>query len=66
MKKNTHQFNKSKVNIRLTDEGVVDADAGKPTQRRAPGTIQGLSKKLRKNDGQGRGQRVLHKEEKSV
>lgn len=29
-----------------------------PTQSKAPGQIQGLSKQLKKNNGQGRGQRV--------
>lgn len=29
-----------------------------PTQSKAPGEIQGFSKSLRKNEGQGRGQRV--------
>ena len=29
-----------------------------PTQSKAPGEIQGLSKHLKKNEGQGRGQRV--------
>ncbi len=29
-----------------------------PNQRRAPGEIQGLSKHLKQNNGQGRGQRV--------
>lgn len=29
-----------------------------PTQNKAPGQIQGLSKHLKKNEGQGRGQRV--------
>lgn len=29
-----------------------------PTQSKAPGEIQGLSKHLKKNNGQGRGQRV--------
>lgn len=29
-----------------------------PNQRKAPGEIQGLSKHMKKNNGQGRGQRV--------
>ncbi len=29
-----------------------------PTQSKAPGEIQGFSKHLKKNNGQGRGQRV--------
>lgn len=29
-----------------------------PTQNKAPGQIQGFSKQLKKNVGQGRGQRV--------
>ena len=29
-----------------------------PTQNKAPGQIQGISKSLKKNIGQGRGQRV--------
>ncbi len=29
-----------------------------PNQSKAPGEIQGLSKHLKKNNGQGRGQRV--------
>jgi hypothetical protein len=29
-----------------------------PTQNKAPGQIQGMSKHLKQNNGQGRGQRV--------
>lgn len=32
-----------------------------PTQNKAPGQIQGMSKHLKQNEGQGRGQRVKAK-----
>lgn len=36
-----------------------------PNQSRAPGEIQGFSKHLKQNEGQGRGQRVkAHQEDK--
>jgi hypothetical protein len=49
--------NKEKATT-MQERKVLDKQ---PNQNRAPGEIQGFSKHTKKNDGQGRGQRVKAK-----
>ena len=50
MKQKKHAEAQKQSMRKLMDKG--------PNQSKAPGEIQGLSKHLKKNNGQGRGQRV--------